>query len=153
MELIVLWSRFHFLFPACPCPRRVSISSFSIQIWVSFDPLDMQQPFIDFFVRQSLICSKNIPQFVTNLCIYPSIDLFFSFSLFPPSISGLFANQTPSVLPTPTCLEQLPDALLTTLLTTLPHLPRPAAATGHLLYGQTQTCAIRDKLIQLQHDR
>ena len=48
----------------------------------------------------------------------------------PPSISGLFANQTPSVLPSPTCQEQLPAALLTTLLTTLPHLPRPAAATA-----------------------
>lgn len=47
-----------------------------------------------------------------------------------PSISDLFANQTPSVLPSPTCQEQLPAALLTTLLTTLPHLPRPAACAG-----------------------
>lgn len=50
----------------------------------------------------------------------------------PPSISGLFANQTPSVLPSPTCQEQLPAALLTTLLTTSAASStacRPAAAT------------------------
>lgn len=76
--------------------------------------------------------------------ISPSLIL----SSIPPSISGLFANQTPSVLPSPTCQEQLPAALLTTLLTTLPHLPRPAArhlnqadvaSEGHrLLYGRTR---------------
>lgn len=47
------------------------------------------------------------------------------------SISDLFANQTPSVPSSPTCQEQLPDALLTTLLTTLLHLPWPAARHFH----------------------
>lgn len=45
----------------------------------------------------------------------------------PPSISGLLANQTPSVVASPTCQEQLPAALLTILLTALPHLPRHTA--------------------------
>lgn len=49
------------------------------------------------------------------------------------SISGLFANQTPSVLQSPTCQEQLPDALLTTLLTTRLHLQRTSPVRAHRL--------------------
>lgn len=77
------------------------------------------------------IQSKN-PRFHLLFILLPNRYPFPPPSI-PPSISGLFANQTPSVLPSPTCQEQLPAALLTTLLTT--HAAsstacRPAAATG-----------------------
>lgn len=78
--------------------------------------------------------------FLTSLkFIHPFIFCLKLKSVSPPlvcapistSISDLFANQTPSVPSSPTCQEQLPDALLTTLLTTLLHLPWPAARRCH----------------------
>lgn len=90
-----------------------------------------------FFLLHFLLC-RNLSAFPK---VYPSISYFLleAKSISPSlvcapistSISDLFANQTPSVPSSPTCQEQLPDALLTTLLTTLLHLPWPVARCFH----------------------
>lgn len=85
-------------------------------------PMSFYHPLIISFPFNKHLCSMHSSWF--RLLYVPPSFLPPSIS---PSISDLFANQTPSVLPSPTCQEQLPATLLTTLLTTLPHLPRPAA--------------------------
>lgn len=108
----------HLSFPSFICSSPLHLSSMvpTSPLIPSLDPLGIPLP--SFLQPGIFLHPPLLPASFLCATILP---------LSSHSISSLLANQTPSALPSPTCREQLPATLLTTLLTTLSNLPPPAA--------------------------